>query len=62
MDDVEQESETHQEAVSIESEDREALPEYVEELLARVDQAVPRATRQALIELLLRYPTAFSHG
>ena len=62
MDDVEQESETHQEAVSIESEEREALPEYVEERLARVDQAVPRATRQALIELLLRYTIAFSQG
>ena len=32
----------------------------MEGLLARVDQAVPRASRRALIELLLRYPAAFS--
>ena len=46
----------------MESEDRDALPEYAGELLARVNLAVPRASRRALIELLLRHPTAFSQA
>ena len=62
MDDVEPESEILREELSMESEDRDALPEYAEELLVGVDLVVPRASRQALIRLLLRYLTGFSQG
>ena len=60
VDDIERESEAAPEEDVAWIEYPNVLPGYVQELLSRVDQAVRQATKQVLVELLLRHEAALS--